>query len=978
MSDKRPGPAPLPPPPCSTSALPACRRGLRLLLRGVLVVATALYFAFVATILILRYSILPNIGLYHDRIESLAGDALGLPVKVGEIQASWDGLDPALTLLDVQLVDAQGRPALNLRRVESVFSWLSALRLQPTFALLAVDGPTLHLRRDKSGHIFVAGFGAEGESDPRLAEWVLRQPHIRIRDAAIVWHDELRGAPPLVLNELQFGLDNRGKLHRFGLTAVPPERLAARLDLRGEWRGSSLEDLENWAGQLYAELDYADLAGWRDWIDYPVNLPRGRGALRLWLERDGSGASARNSLTADVALEDVRLRLGAELPELDLGSLRGRIAARQVGNQRDVLASRLELSTRDGLRVPPSDFTVHWQQNDDGRHSGTLTADYLDLDVLSRLAAHLPLDATVRQLLARHQPRGRLTELHGNWEGQQATAAEAAAGGENRLNRYSLRSRFADLGSAPVGGIPGAGGLAGRVSVDEKGGSLQLDSSDAWLELPAIFPESRVALNKLQAGASWKHQAGQLEVKLERLDFANDDAAGSARGTYRHTGEGPGEIDLSAHLNRANASAVWRYMPRVVNPNARSWLQRGLVSGTAPEAHLTLKGDLRHFPFRDKRQGQFLVTVKARDVRLDYAPGWPVIEGIDGELRFEGPGMKIDAQRGAILGARLHNTKVEIPDFDVHDEMLQVDGQAAGPTSEFLRFIAQSPISAKIDHFTEEMQATGNGRLRLNLQLPLSRIDDSKIRGEYFFDNNQVVFLPGLPPFSQVNGRLDFSEAAVNAKDVAGNFLGSPARLSARSQGDLVGIVATGGASIRELRKLHDLPVFNALSGSSPWRAEIRVRKKNVDLQIESSLQGIASSLPEPLNKSATQALPLRLERMAMDWQPVRGEPRPVTRERWRVQLGKVLDGTLVRRQQGEAMQFERAVLAVGEPAQLPDKGLNVVINVPRLPLESWRDNLLGPERGQGAAGAAGFDPSGLPPPLFILRTPLLEAYGRS
>ena len=75
-----------------------------------------------------------------------------------------------------------------------------------------------------------------------------------------------------------FKLTNSGHHHRFGFTAQPPARLAARLDIRGDLSGSDLSDPAAWRGQIYGDIPYADLAGWQAWIDYPIELPQGRGA----------------------------------------------------------------------------------------------------------------------------------------------------------------------------------------------------------------------------------------------------------------------------------------------------------------------------------------------------------------------------------------------------------------------------------------------------------------------------------------------------------------------------------------------------------------------------------------------------------------------------------------------------------------------------------------------------------------------------
>jgi len=52
-------------------------------------------------------------------------------------------------------------------------------------------------------------------------------------------------------------------------------------DVRGELSGGDLRDWGAWSGQVYAELEYADLAAWRQWIDYPLDIRAGRGGVRL-------------------------------------------------------------------------------------------------------------------------------------------------------------------------------------------------------------------------------------------------------------------------------------------------------------------------------------------------------------------------------------------------------------------------------------------------------------------------------------------------------------------------------------------------------------------------------------------------------------------------------------------------------------------------------------------------------------------------
>ncbi len=905
------------------------------------------WLVFAALILALRYVILPGVSQYQPQIERMASEATGLQVRIGKIDARWQGLNPGLSLGDVALFDKQGRQAFALSHVDSVLSWQSLWRLRPTLALLAVDGPVLHVRRDTAGRVTIAGVDAEGESDPRIAEWVLEQPHIRIRNAIIVWEDALRKAPPLILEDLQFGLDNRGSRHRFGLSAAPPSNLAARIDVRGDVRGSLGEAFDQLSGKVFVELDYADLAGWRSWLDYPIELPSGRGALRVWANWDEGHAQ----LTTDVALEDLRLRLGKNLPQLELANMRGRLEARYGEEAWRVAAHQVELQTLNGIRVAPTDFAAEWRKDARQGLTGNASANFVDLDALKRLAAFLPLDPRSRELLTTHDPRGRVADLRASWEASQET-----------LRRYTLKAQFEDLGVKAAGYFPGAEGLSGQLDVSEKGGSLLLDSKQSALDLPAVFPQSQIPLSSLRAKANWIINGSVADVKLERLEFSGPHATGSARGSYRFTGDGPGIIDLAASITQADGTAVWRYMPHAVNATARNWLQRSITGGRGSDAKLTLKGDLRDFPFRDKSKGQFIITAKAQGAKLDYAPGWPSVNDIDGIMVF-GVGMHIEASKGSILGTRVGPVVVDIPDFESEEEMLFIKGQVEGPTAEFLRFIDTSPVGDKIDRFTEEMRAEGNGQLALELDMPLRQLTSTRVRGDYRFQNNQVTAIPGLPAVTQVNGRLLITENSITAQDIAGQVLGGPMKLSVKNEGDRVAVTMHGTANLREAKKQFDWPVLEQLSGTTPWKGEVKVRKKNADFIVESPLTGLSSSLPDPFNKTAGSSLPIRVEK-STSAEPGKGQ---AARDQIRVTLGKVAEARILRRHAGENMEIERGAIAIGEAlANLPDSGLAVAVNMPRIDLDTWR-NLLPPQASGG--------PSILS--RLTVKTPLMHAFAR-
>ena len=916
-------------------ARPALRRAGRALLWTALL----LYFAFVALVLTLRYSILPNIEGYRPAIEQFSSRALGQAVSIGRIESSWAGLNPDLTLLDVRVADAEGRPALAFSRIDAVLSWWSLPKATLVLRLLRIDAPVLHLRRDAGGKFYVAGIPlADGGDDADVSDWVLAQKRIRINGATLVWEDEKRAAPPLILEDVNFALDNDGRRHRFGLNALPPSALASRLDLRGEFLGRDLERFESWSGTAFAAVEYIDLAAWRAWVDYPVALPRGRGALHGWLSfADGN----LREITADAALQSVDLRLGKDLPPLALEFMRGRLTTRMDGRNIEVRGRQIELLGHEtghgpgvgAVRIVPTDFQVAWRSGDeDGGNavSGSVVADRVDLDALRALAAYLPLDARSRRLLDEHVPQGRIERLNARW----AARAE-------QLETYALKADFSGLGLRAAGYFPGFSSLSGSVDATEKGGSVSLDSQGAGLDLPSVFPESRIELDKLSARVKWTLGQDGLRAELQRVDFSGADATGSAQGSYRSAADGPGVIDLTAALTRADARGVWRYMPHVVGEGARHWLRDSLVSGRASEAKLTLRGDLRDFPFLDKRQGEFLVTVKAHDAVLDYAKGWPRIENIEGELRFEGNGMVVEARQGTMLGAKLGATRAEIPDFDQPISTLHVKGKASGPTAEFLRFIELSPVGARIDHFTSDMRATGNGDLDLALSIPLdeAKLAESKVSGTYRMSNNEVLIDPALPPIRSVKGSVQFSDSELQLPELNGILFGGPLSVRGGTQKDgRVAISANGTINAAAWRKQGGPAWLERLSGSTAYRGEVRVNGRHADLVVESALNGLGVDLPPPFRKVASENWPLRFERRNLVETGRGGKGRDATpREQTRLSLGGVLNAEVLRRKGEGGYEVERGAIAVGRALELPERGLSLGWSGERLDVDAWR-----------------------------------------
>src|SRR5438034_1128451 len=248
-------------------------------------------------------------------------------------------------------------------RVSSAVSPLRAARL----LLLVVDGPKLSVRRDAAGRLRIAGMAidsARQNEEAIVGDWLLRQREIVVSNALITWDDELRKAPQLVLDQVQFRLEHSFGHHRFGLTGMPPAELASPVDLRGDVVGLAPEDWQKAGGQFYLRLDYADVAAWREYLSLPLPVDSGKRALRLWMELEKGEPS---DLTADLLLVDVRTQLADDLPPLELARVSGRVGWKHDAGHHELYTKALAFEAMDGTTLAPTDFTFMHDEAADGR-----------------------------------------------------------------------------------------------------------------------------------------------------------------------------------------------------------------------------------------------------------------------------------------------------------------------------------------------------------------------------------------------------------------------------------------------------------------------------------------------------------------------------------------------------------------------------------------------------------------------------------
>ncbi len=952
----------------------------RLALRLVL----AFWVLFGAAWAVLHGWIVPRIGEFRPRLEATASQILGVPVRIGQIVARPGGLIPSFELIDVALLDTQGREALRLPRVLAAVSPSSLWGLG--FEQLYIDQPELDVRRTSDGKIYVAGLDVSRDPDgdsSAIADWVFSQTEFVIRGGTVRWTDDLRQAPLLALTEVDWTLRNPGRRHLMRLDATPPPEWGERFSLRGVfreplWPGGAGQ-WRRWAGQMYAEFGRVDVSEVKRYVDLAslgINLRAGSGALRAWADVSGGQITGG---TADLALLEVNAQLGKSLQPLALQAVSGRFGGRQFANGFEFATEGLQFRTRDGLQWPGGNVSLVYT-GAEGRTAarGELRADKLDLAALALIASRLPLGDAAHAMLTSLRPRGMVDVVESRWQGPlDAPIAYAAKG---RVTELEIAPRSA---TQEASNRPGVRGAAVDFDLTQQGGQAKVRITKGDLHLPGIFEDPRLLFDQLSTDAQWKLSGPKIELQLRNLVFANADAQGSAQASW-HTadapaaaaaggsapdGRFPGVLDLQGSLSRGDAGRVHRYLPLILPDTVRHYVRDAVTQGALSDVKFRLKGKLNDMPFTDPKLGEFRVSAKVAKATLDYVPrsaqprdasAWPALNELHGELVFDRASMQVNGATGRIAAfpaLQVVKAEARIPDL-MHGATVQVVGEIKGPLADAVAVVNTSPLGDITSKVLAKASATGMAGYKLELSLPLAALDKSRVKGSVNLAGNDVQFSPDTPPLTRAKALVSFTETGFAISGGQARMLGGDVRLEGGTRTAQAGaarpaefpdatvvIRAQGTLSAEGLRQARGLDLVSRLgsraSGSAAYTASLGFRRGATEISVSSNLQGMALSLPAPLNKSAESALPVRFDNTVVRGPTVAGQ---VLQDQLSLSVGRLASVQYLRDISGPEPRVLRGSMAIGlepgESAPVPETGVAANINLASVDIDAWEQVL--------------------------------------
>ncbi|UVL88362.1 YhdP family protein [Pseudomonas sichuanensis] len=798
----------------------------------------ALLAVLVALYVSLGRQLIPLVAEYRADAELKAEQALGLPVHVGALEGRWSGLAPVLRVRDLQL--GEGAAALRLDDVKLVPDlWASLKAREVRLARIQLGGLQLILRENEQGAWALEGLPHKDDAPLDLADALkrLRQlGRVDLFDSQVTLHPWQR--EPLTLTYVSLGLQAGASRQSLDLRATLPDGQPLAVSLRSRataraWRDGQVEaylslpqsDWARWLpprllGQWQADTLRAGGEFWVDWSQgqlqsavVRLNAPQLKGAYseRKAVALDNVALSAwfqRRSEGFDVAVDSLAASIGKTRWE-----------------------SHLQVAQRTG-QTPAEES---WQ----------VQADRLELTPLTPLIdalAPLPdnLKAVVDALKVTGALRNVRLDIRPKAEGDQ---------------RVQFAANLEKVGFDAYHGAPAAGNVSGAISGDLGQGELRLDTEALMLHLYPIFAKPW-HYQKANARLTWTLDKEGFTLIAPYIKVLGEEGKIAADFLIRLLFEEGREdyMDLRVGMTEGDGRYTAKYLPEVLSPALDEWLRSAIVKGNVDEGYFQYQGSLNHGAPPHARD--ISLFFKVHDAALDFQPGWPQVQQVDGEVFIEDSGVRVNARSGMLLDTQVSDVRVNIPHVDAGQHShLYLDGDFDGSLGDGLKILKEAPIGTGAIFAGWEGEGPLKGKVKLDI--PLEHGQRPKVLVDFATANATLKVAPPTLELSRLKGDFSFDyDKGLSGKDIVLQAFGKPvtAQIAAEGKDGQIQsrITANGQVGLKALTDWLQFQQTLPVSGELPYQLQLLLGSRDNRLTVNSSLKGLTIDLPAPFGKAAS------------------------------------------------------------------------------------------------------------------------------
>lgn len=853
----------------------------------------------------------PWVAGYKTQVIAQISAKIGQKVDIESLETSWYWFKPVLKLNNVKIFDVKHHKLHFDKILIGINLWGSLWHRQIEPGIVYIGHTTLDVHQ-QGENWFIDGLsnqskhGAQANSKALILAWLLAQDSLIVKQLSANIY--LTDGNKIMVRDFNFKAVNaNGHYKIYGQTKLlqtQPTSLAIIADLQLD-----TNNLFKSSGSVYLSLEKFLPEQWLRFLPkLPYQLNKGLCDLDLWLQIK---FGAIKSLQAKMDLQKVFF-VENNGKTHDIDYLAANMAWRRDKFGWSFVADKTNLILN-GIQWPQNQISLTYNQELD---SYNLFIANILLDSLRTADIDWPKE--VQRLLAMH-PIGILlnTQLHI----------------QNKNLNYLL-TRFKDLGWDEVGNIPAVQKISGAVYWDPHEGRLVLDGEQTKI-VHKNYPSQ--TFDVVNADIYWKELNNGLRIDLDRFVLNNQFLTLSASGVLDNFQNPDSNLRLHAEFSAQEAQQFMAYIPAGhLKPKFEEWLKKDVRRIKNISGKILVNGSLDGFPY-DTTPGKFIVKSHVAGVDLAINDAWPLNQDINADLEFNKRSFTANVDYAKLQALQLNKVNLAVNNIGYGTESLLIHAEVEAPGPDIKSYIYATPLKAKFSRW-KNINIEEGYWVDLKLDIPLYPENDHVAAlGEIVFSENPVHinFAKKQILVKDVAGSLKFNEYGLTDGEVTGVVDKSPLKLQARAMLDpqeKTELIIDGETTIETLRKLTNSNILSLLSGSCPvsgvWTIYPTTATDDT-LHLETNLQGVTSSLPAPLKKSATDLALLSLDFAFKNNNTVTSK----------IYFNKVLNSNLLFADTKNGLSLVNGYLKIGDKSSQISKapGLKVLGEVKNLDVSAWQ-----------------------------------------
>lgn len=904
--------------------------------------------------------LLPLASGYGAELEQRLSLMTGMQVSVTGLEGELVGFNPVLRASRLTLTPvgtAGGQASLAVDDPELVLDVGRSLRERRMILSSArLRSPVVELHEQADGAWQLAGFSGNGDMtlDDAFA-LVTSLGNVELSDARVVFR--FASGEERVFSNAGLRFRSQQGQHHLSLDALDADS-GATVSVVADLGGDSLDVI---SGSVYMDLALQD---WAPFVAPALASRLEVNALELetelWADfENGRPVQINGLIKSPLARAQSVGELATDV-SVTLTEIHAALTVREKAGNWQAWLTGLRM-TRGGTSWTDSD--IYAAMSADGLME--VRASRLDAAVVSGVLRDLALlpHVGVDELVVLN-PRGALTDLSlsGTWQSGQLLGLSVSSNLENvRVNAR---------GAAPaIWGVYGYQELHLDLERGITRGFVEVDSDELMLHLPNLFDDIW-DYNHVNGRVNYRVDTSDgLKLRVDSSVIVAESETISGRAQFAtEYNTPPGEspvinFELMVGALKADIAYKSQYLPMAPNaPQSAQavldWVDAAVHSGRGDGSGFLFRGHVHRGALPQSRTVQMFYHVK--DGVLAFDPEWPVLDSLDGHVVVDDQEVDVRVSDGQSLDIGFAATTAAVranPDGD--GRWLTVNGRGRGEAGHGLQYLASTPVTAGLGAYFADWETEGDVDFTLDLAIPFAVTGaDPVINLRLGLDNNTIHIPDYGLDIADVQGALLFdaigglSSEALTATlfdwPVIVNIVtGAEGQQGTDTRVDVAGRMAVDDLTKWSMRPAILDPMLSDVGGEFVYSASLDLPQQQAGRQVypmlslRSTLEGVTSAFPAPLDKQEESQLPLDLritfEEQAQDLRVRLGDLVSVNArinengiDRGLVFLSPPADGVRVRR-------FDTST-----------PGLEVLGRVSRFDVQQWMTFLQSRSTGSG------------------------------